>query len=84
MRLFNPVRLGQVRIATKSLIYSLTCFGQKFERTVFDGTTSSLTIQPSLFYDLAKICTFQQKDTDLKIKTKFESSFPKLKQKWER
>jgi hypothetical protein len=72
--LIIPVRLGQVRIATKSLIYSLACFGQKFERTVFDGTTSSsLTIQPSLFYDLAKICTFQH--TDLKIKTEFESSF---------
>jgi hypothetical protein len=45
--LFNPVRLGQVRIAIKSLIieplgppiHSLACFGQKFERTVFKRMT---------------------------------------------
>ena len=43
------VRLGQVRIAikssiiqnTKAPIHSLAFFGQKFERTVFERTTSS-------------------------------------------
>jgi hypothetical protein len=47
--LFKRVRLGQVRKAIKSWkseawgppIHSLTCFGQKFERTVFERTTSS-------------------------------------------
>ncbi len=46
-----PVRLGQVRISiaikssiiqnTKAPIHSLGCFGQKFERTVFERTTMS-------------------------------------------
>ena len=47
--LFKQVRLGQVRKAIKSWkteargppIHSLTCFGWKFERTVFERTTSS-------------------------------------------
>ncbi len=47
--LFKQVRLGQVRKAIKSRkseawgppIHLLTCFGQKFERTVFERTTSS-------------------------------------------
>jgi hypothetical protein len=47
--LLYPVRLGQVRIAinssiiqnTKAPIYLLACFGQKFERMVFERTTSS-------------------------------------------
>ena len=47
--LFKLVRLGQVRNARKSWkrealgppIHSLTCFGRKFERTVFERTTSS-------------------------------------------
>ena len=50
--LFDPVRLGQVRIAIKSSIieplgppiHSLACFGRKFERTVFERTTSSLSV----------------------------------------
>jgi hypothetical protein len=49
--LFKQVRLGQVREAIKSWksealgpsIHLLTCFGQKFERTVFKRTTSSGT-----------------------------------------
>jgi hypothetical protein len=47
--LFKQVRLGQVRKPIKSWksealgppIHSLTCFGRKFERTVFERTTSS-------------------------------------------
>jgi len=47
--LFNPVRLGQVRIAIKSSkikalgppINLLGCFGRKFERTIFERTTLS-------------------------------------------
>ncbi len=47
--LVKPVRLGQVRKAIQSWkreargpsIHSLTCFGQKFERMVFERTTSS-------------------------------------------
>ncbi len=47
--LVYPVRLGQVRNAikisiiqnTKAPIHSLDCFGRKFERTVFERTTSS-------------------------------------------
>jgi hypothetical protein len=49
MGLFNPVRLGQVRIAIKrskieapgSPINFLACFGQKCEITVFEGTNWS-------------------------------------------
>jgi hypothetical protein len=48
--LFKHVKLGQVRKAIKSWkreargpwIHLLTCFGQKFERIVFERTTSSL------------------------------------------
>jgi hypothetical protein len=48
--LFNPFRIGQVRIAIKSSkiealgppINSLGCFGQKFKRTIFERTTLSL------------------------------------------
>jgi hypothetical protein len=55
--LFNPVRLGQVRIAIKSSkiealgppINSLGCFGRKFERTVFERTTLSQTAFESIF-----------------------------------
>ncbi len=51
--LFKQVRLGQVRKSIKSFksealgppIHSLTCFGWKFERTVFERTTSSLLIE---------------------------------------
>jgi len=47
--LFDPVMLGQVRIAIKSSIieplgspiHLLACFGQKFERTISERTTSS-------------------------------------------
>jgi hypothetical protein len=47
--LFNPVRLDQVRIEIKSSIieplgppiHLLACFGQKFERKVFERMTSS-------------------------------------------
>jgi hypothetical protein len=47
--LFNPVRLGQVRIAIKSSkiealgppINLLGSFGQKFKRTIFKRTTLS-------------------------------------------
>jgi hypothetical protein len=54
--LFKQVRLGQVRKAIKSWkskalgppIHSLTCFGRKFERTVFERTTSSLFISLSI------------------------------------
>ncbi len=56
--LFKRVRLGQVSKAIKSWkseargppIHLWTCFGRKFERTVFERTTSSpLNMVPRLF-----------------------------------
>jgi hypothetical protein len=67
--LFNPVRLGQVRIATKSSkieapgspIHLLYCFGRQFEKTIFKRTALSSTIYVTCLNYLTILMVFHCK-----------------------